>query len=349
MFGTLPIGYCAPGVMCNFSQCGVLLSIILLISCILWAMYFSHLQTYSSGARLTHVPVVVFKLPRSGSSWITDSLNRYNNVFISKEIVQSSDGSRFPVSVVEEHFVNALKKPTGKLSSVGDVLPSKRFMDDYIFHSGMKPFRTMDVIGFTLNPEHSEGLDWGKIAKEVPKFKVIMLRRSNLIKSAISGYTGSAIKKECGSSNLRSGSDCKPEIRVGWTVDELAEEVRQWQLRYQLFDNTVVSHPALKDRVVYHLYYENLQTQPQETMRLLFDALNIPDYPIQAVDGSTWEKRSTDDLSKMLDNFDAIKEAFTRGGCTCLLEMLVAVEPVVYAEPCKEVWRDNKCHSQPSA
>ena len=93
----------------------------------------------------------------------------YTDIFISKEIVQRSDGNNFAASVVEDHFINALKKPVGKLYSTEHILPSGRFVEDYILHKGMKPFREMDMIGFTLNPEHSEGIDWERIAKYVPK------------------------------------------------------------------------------------------------------------------------------------------------------------------------------------
>jgi hypothetical protein len=350
MQSVLPIGLCAPGVTCgvSISTCGLLVYGTLLVSCILWAMYFSHLQQYGSGVVQHHVPVVVLKLPRSGSTWFTDTMNKYDNIFLSKEIVQRSDGSKYPASTVEDHFINALKKPMGKLSSTDNVVPSGRFMEDYIFHSSMKPFREMDVIGFTLNPEHSEGIDWDRIAKNVPKFKVVVLGRSNLVKSAISGYTGAAIKSECGSSNLRASGDCDPKIDVPWTTAELASEVRQWQTRYDAFDLSVQNHPALSSRVVHHMYYEELQEDPTGAMRRLFSALEMPvEYPIKPLRDSEWRKRSSEDLSQVLTNYDSIRDAFQRGSCTCLLDMLLAVQPITFAERCNEVWRDSdrKCQS----
>ena len=341
-----PVGFCAPGVTCglSISQCGILVYGTLLISCFLWAMYFSHLAQYSSNG-FNHTPIVVLKLPRSGSTWFTDTLNNYDNIFLSKEIVQRADGNNplLPREAVEDHFIAALKRPMGKASSVNNIFPSSRFMDDYIFRRSLKPFRQMDIVGFTLNPEHSEGVDWARIAKMVPRMKVVVLGRSNVVKSAISGYTGSAIKSECGSSNLRAKSDCDPTVEVPWNTKELGDEVRQWQNRYDIFDQTINSNPALSTRIVHTVYYEELQGDPKKALRELFDALEMdPEYPLKGVSGeSAWKKRSSDDLSQVLTHYDSIKDSFIRGNCHCLLEMLETTQPLTFQDRCKEVWRES--------
>lgn len=75
----------------------------------------------------------------------------------------------------------------GKMSSKDRWSPDGRFMEDYLFHKTLKIFRTLDVIGFSVNPEHCHGIDWNNIIAARPDVKVIKFMRSNIIKTAISG------------------------------------------------------------------------------------------------------------------------------------------------------------------
>jgi len=110
-----------------------------------------------SGGNSKPVPVVIFKLPRTGSSWFTQELNNMATVFISKEILQRGDHGRYSAAEIEAQLIQALTAPTGKMSSKNRWSPDGRFVEDYLAHKTLKPFRTLDVVGFSVNPEHCRG------------------------------------------------------------------------------------------------------------------------------------------------------------------------------------------------
>ena len=62
-----------------------------------------------------HTSVILLKLPRSGSSWLTESLNNEKEIFISKEILQRDDANAVVDNNIESHLRNALKVPTGTI------------------------------------------------------------------------------------------------------------------------------------------------------------------------------------------------------------------------------------------
>jgi hypothetical protein len=97
--------------------------------------------------------LIILKLPRSGSTWFTESMNKYSNIFVSKEIIQSSDKRYYSADKMEHHLALALASPTSKISKW--TYFSGRFWDDYIFK--FKYLHSMYLIGFSLNPENSQG------------------------------------------------------------------------------------------------------------------------------------------------------------------------------------------------
>jgi hypothetical protein len=129
---------------------------------LLWSQYESVSQIVgireeNQPAQIDPVSILLFKLPRSGSSWLTDRLNSYPNVFISKEILQTNDSLRMSAKRIERHLISALQRPTDK------AVPSKsrwfpyttRYLEDYIYKG--KFARKMDYVGFSINPEHVSG------------------------------------------------------------------------------------------------------------------------------------------------------------------------------------------------
>ena len=78
-------------------------------------------------------------------------------VFISKEIIQGGDVEKFSTEEKETHLHKSLVKPTGKLASSRSIFHGFRFIEDYIIHRTFKIAQRMNVLGFTLNPEHCEG------------------------------------------------------------------------------------------------------------------------------------------------------------------------------------------------
>lgn len=61
--------------------------------------------------------VMIFKLPRSGSTWFTELLNALPTVFISKEIIQAELDVAYTQHERLRHLKRALIWPTGKMST----------------------------------------------------------------------------------------------------------------------------------------------------------------------------------------------------------------------------------------
>lgn len=77
--------------------------------------------------------------------------------FISKEIIQSGDKELFTAQEKALHLANALIRPTDKISSSTNYLPSGRFVEDYLMHRSWKWLHSLRAVGFTLNTEHCPG------------------------------------------------------------------------------------------------------------------------------------------------------------------------------------------------
>jgi hypothetical protein len=61
--------------------------------------------------------VMIFKLPRSGSTWFTELLNTLPSVFISKEIIQAEFDAEYGQEERLRHLKRSLLWPTGKMST----------------------------------------------------------------------------------------------------------------------------------------------------------------------------------------------------------------------------------------
>lgn len=57
----------------------------------------------------------------------------------------------------------------------------------YNYYLTPKAYSSLSVVGLSLNIEHSNGVSWQKISKEVPNLRVVLLLRGNIIKQAVSG------------------------------------------------------------------------------------------------------------------------------------------------------------------
>jgi len=287
------------------------------------------------------------------------SANPRDDLF-SSVTAKASDLSHFTSSDIEKHLISALTRPLGKLSASQSMFPSSRFVSDYITHKTFKPFRTLKVLGFTLNLEHVSNaalLDWRRILQAVPQTKVILLLRSNLVKTAISGYTGAMNKNKrgCREANLRSSSisipGCNPVRLVDWDLPTLSAEVTIWQERYRNLINSVENNPFLKEHLVHRLYYEELQTDQQATLQTLFAkiGMNATEAGVMAdeiaekaaqPEESLWQKRGSDNLRDVLAKFADIEYSLMQGGpgCDCLIQQLRDAKPQVRA-PCKAMWQ----------
>lgn len=298
-----------------------------MIVLVAWNIY----GALNRGRREVGVPVVILKLPRSGSSWFTSELNGLSSVFISKEIVQRNDSEMFDTVDIERHLVNALTHPVGKLSNSRNYLPDARFIEDYIVPTRLwkwKPLNRLKLIGFTVNPEHIPDIDWGRVAKEVPGLKVVALVRNNLIKIAISDYTGRVIKGTCGSANLRaheSQNKCKDIVQVPWDAAQLQTNVGTWHRRREAFLLSMRKIQKSIDSTAepYVVTYEEMQVDKAHTLLSLFRSLGVRNTgmePFLSPEEETWTKRGQEKLSTILTNYDSVEKVLE--SCTCLLQQL---------------------------
>ena len=101
---------------------------------ILICITISKLLSSSYYSNTTHIPIILFKLPRTGSTWLTERLNSIPNVYISKEIIQRSDSTMYTAIDQQNYLIQALNEPIGKISDKDKIIPSTRYFQDYYFH-----------------------------------------------------------------------------------------------------------------------------------------------------------------------------------------------------------------------
>mmetsp|Transcript_23066 Transcript_23066/g.33773 ORF Transcript_23066/g.33773 Transcript_23066/m.33773 type:complete len:368 (+) Transcript_23066:61-1164(+) len=297
--------------------------------------------------------LVIFKLPRTGSTWFTETLNRFQSVFIAKEIIQHSDVGIYPVKDVEAHLEKALQFPVDKLSAKDNVLfPSNQFVTNYYMTS--KAFTRLSIVGISLNIEHCQGVRWNRVTEHVPQLHAVLLRRGNVIKQAVSGYRGRTLHKLCGVSNLRSGSaeDCARKLpkTIAWSLSDFATNVNQWQRRVYHFNRGAykVGVPVLD------IQYEEIQTNQSSVLHRMWSFLSLNDHVLDPLlqpsilasdTASSVTKRTSEDLSLVLDKFEEISAFLAHPSCACLREQLLATLATPVKEECYHLVNlaDRRC------
>jgi LPS sulfotransferase NodH len=307
--------------------------------------------------------LMVFKLPRSGSSWLTENLNAVPELYISKEIIQRAELPHFNGQEKTDFVRKALLYPSGKLATSRGWLPTSRFLEDYVFHSTWKIFRRLDHIGFSLNPEFCKGINWKTVTHGIKDVKVIIFERSNLAKSAVSAYRGLQTKQLCGTANLRSDSTCTIPSELNINSTEYINSMQYWHERYAQFHHYLREDPVLPSLPTLRVFYEDMQADPEGVMQQIRDFLAAKKpfngvgkgaewstsgtqaspaaaaaaaakaaeavaaaAALTAANGRSWVKRSSDDLSGVLVDFKHINDTLSRGGpiCRCWQKQLTA-------------------------
>ena len=128
-----------------------------------------------------YIPLIILKLPRSGSSWFVGELNEIPGVFIKKEILHHDDIHRYSSDRIEDYLISALQLPVNK-----EVLDPNDSFKDTIHVKSIVDSEQIQVVGFSLNLEHVPGINFDHILNEIPRVVVIVLTRSNIVKSAVS-------------------------------------------------------------------------------------------------------------------------------------------------------------------
>jgi len=314
--------------------------------------------------------VMLFKLPRSGSTWVTELLNRRPSVFLSKEIVQAEFDERFGPHARLRHLKRSLLWPTGKLASRSW---GGRFATDYWLPGKWRrspgPSGTgLDVIGFTVNPVKVE-MDYQKLSLQRPTARVVAFVRTNLVKTVVSAVRGEATLKLCGANNLRAGDPCK--IPSTLTI-EVESFLRMLHARF-LLEKTFIDLVYSLGRPVYEITYEDLQANPDATVAKFLAHLGLPGARASAADvattpasmvpkvpagsnlapeatnrsksvaggGDQWVKRTSDDLARHVLNYEELRAALPPS--VCLLAQFEVKTPGVSFPPCPmpDSWLKN--------
>lgn len=79
-------------------------------------------------------------------------------MYISKEIVQRDDLSKYSLKKRVDHVVRSTSVPTDKLSQSRSYYPSTRALEDYWLHNSGKPWRSLRAMGCSVNPEYLKGM-----------------------------------------------------------------------------------------------------------------------------------------------------------------------------------------------
>ena len=326
--------------------------------------YFLLRSGHRAAAATQVQPVVILKLPRSGSSWLVERLNNLPSVYILKEAMQGSDVGGYSHRDIEGHFIRALSGPADKISRSKSLLPSGRYFEDYLLHrsgKALQPSSRLGVIGFSLNIEHCTGLSWARVVAEVPRLKVVLLRRRNVVKMALSAKSGEALKRLCGGSNIRKDEkslQCfetykQSSKQITWGASEFIADVNFWLNRTAAFADAVAADPHLSSLQQSVLFYESLQTNFAGAVGGLFHSLGrgfsaADGALLEREGGDSWSKRSGEDLGEIVANYDELVALLSGdGSCRCLLQQLQSTKISNKVEICstKQLTHDEKSKS----
>lgn len=329
---------------------GLLGIIICLVFLYFYETYLPHRDDINS--------VVILKLPRSGSSWLAELLNRIPDVYIAKEIIQRED-QHLSARDMETHLKKAISRPTDKIAHRLSWFPSGRFMEDYLLHRTLKPFRHLEAIGLSVNPDYLKNAFWEKIIKK-HNLRVIRYQRSNVIKQVVSSVLGDHIKHHCGTNLVRSKTACKEATGVNSSflipsevfLDRLGHFLMKNKALEQYIDDEFssltsektslkLSSEPISEVLTMTVFYENLQLdRVGEISRMLSFIVPDRNYDYESITKwintkslfySSAKKRTPEDLSQALKNFVQINKMFSsQPSCSILLQMLHAKKPKVF-------------------
>ncbi|RYG96320.1 hypothetical protein EON65_54590 [archaeon] len=211
------------------------------------------------------MPVILVKLPRSGSTYLTDLLNQIPWLYLSKEIVQSKDPLKYSASDINEHLRQALVKPMEKIAYRHHILPSSRYMEDFVLKK--KHLVKLQAVGFSINLEHVPHVNWTYILQSQPTPRVVLYMRTNLAKLAISAIKGELMHHICLKSNIRvSDESCVIPSQIHVSRQNFTFQLSRW-LHRQSQQLVQVDKVFIQRAIpVLHVSYEMLQQNQTASM-----------------------------------------------------------------------------------
>lgn len=342
----------------RLGQSNIVKCIIGLIGLVVCVVFLYIHETYVPN-REDITSVVILKLPRSGSSWLAELLNRIPDVYIAKEIIQRED-QHLSARDMEAHLKKAISRPVDKIAYRSSWIPSGRFLEDYLFHRTLKPFRHLEAIGLSVNPDYLKNVFWEKFAKK-HNVRVIQYQRSNVIKQVVSSVLGDNIKHHCGTNLVRSTTACQDLTGTNSSIaippDVFLDRLGRFLLKNKALEQ-YIQHEFLPSLIsetssvgsfakpvgqvsTMTVLYENLQLDTVGEVSRILNFI-IPDHYYDYETITKWintkslfyssaKKRTPEDLSQALKNYAQINKMFSsQPSCAILSKMLRAKKPQVF-------------------
>jgi len=254
------------------------------------------------------IPVLIFKNQRSASSWLTATLNKFEGIFITDEII---DGSAFHRGNVWEEsqawVMESFSKP-------------KRIYRYFWDERTKKPDGDFSVLGSTLNPYFgNQFINFLAIGKKLPNLKLVLYRRSNIVKHALSIMRGEVWNAKCG--KLVLNKDCKIDGKYRVKIPLLKNTLK----RLLVFDEALFQHAnrlaKRLDNWFHYVTYEDLQKEDGVAWERLFEFIGYVPNEIslkEAVGRCSGNCTTTsDDLREVIINHKEV-ESFISENYPCL-------------------------------
>jgi len=264
------------------------------------------------------IPVLIFKNQRSGSSWMTAQLNTFEGIFITEEII---DGLAY-------HRGNAWEESQSwVMESFSRPKRSYRYFWDEAIK---KPEGDFSVLGSTLNPYFvNQFINFLEIGRKLPNLKLVLYRRSNVVKHAMSVIRGDILYAKCG--RLVLNKDCKIDDKYEVELVVLKNTVK----RILMYDDALFQYATKLakhlDNWFHYVTYEDLQKEDRVAWDRLFEFIGYVPSKISLKEAGgrcsvNCTKTTSDDLREAIINYEEV-ESYISHKYPCLESHFHEVRP----------------------
>jgi len=264
------------------------------------------------------IPLLILKAPRSGSSWFSSLLNKFEGVYLTEEIFNSESGHN--PSAALSYLQKAFQHPM-KVYPLGP---------DIVWHP-----RSWNILGATYNPLVAWWLNLRILPDKVPDLRSIAYVRTNKVKHAIATIRSRLLKNKCLTPVITGTTNCKLPTKTHVNVNTFEKSfISKLAIDEYIFDLTATLTENLEDGQVSYVWYEELTKDPKEINKLLYGlGLNLEEL-VQLPSGSTGRckdnctKQTSDDLQTVISNYEEV-EAWIQLKYPCLLPQFYETRPEV--------------------
>jgi len=281
------------------------------------------------------IPVMIFKTPRSGSTWFTSLFNKLSKVYITPEMFhfQHAEDSKQYIKEAPAYLVKSLQMPMKQYPG-GE---AKNLKGEYL------------VVGANFNPLWTSWVDLSGIMKAVPDVRIIMFTRTNVVKHVLSQLRRTSMMRKCG--DIFNHGSCDPgKMKVRTYFFD------RWLIKFMAYDQYMADKTRElvgkhNVRQFYHVRYEDLLANENKFL----DILDWVGYDINHLEQKSsiklcnnCSKSTSDDLHDVLENYDEV-EAWIKKRYPCLLRQLYETDPGMVQFPieyyCDDLFtkRVNEC------